>query len=134
MGDFVLGRCIDRCAGSAAGGQVDLADRLLLKASGTAVASIFTAHVNYVGVLQRCQSPAEGLLDPEPLPSLVRSLPWRLSAYQFVLYGGIMALNVKLVQWKLQLQAEELEDDTEQRAAGPHPARLAPRNDASRAI
>lgn len=102
--DVVLAWCIDYCA---QGSDVDLADKVLLKASGGSVVSIFTSPVNYIGVIQRCQSRYPGMLEPEPLPQLVRSLPWRGAMYQFFLFGGIMALNVRLIQWKIQLQNEE---------------------------
>ncbi|CAE8694436.1 unnamed protein product, partial [Polarella glacialis] len=57
--DFLLASCIDRCA---EGSKVDMTDRLVLKACGGSVVSLFTAPVNYVGVIQRCQSPFPGFL------------------------------------------------------------------------
>lgn len=102
--EWVLALCVDYCTTDS---DMELADRFLLKASGSSVASIFTAPVNYVGVIQRCQSRAAGMLEPEPILDLVRSLPWRSTGWQVVLYGGILGLNVKLIQWKMQLQKEE---------------------------
>mmetsp|Transcript_41640 Transcript_41640/g.90794 ORF Transcript_41640/g.90794 Transcript_41640/m.90794 type:complete len:303 (-) Transcript_41640:53-961(-) len=100
--DMLLAFCIDRCA---VGIEIDMADRLLLKASGSSVVSIFTAPINYVGVIQRCQSRLPGLLEPSPIWGTVVSLPWRGSLYQLIMFGGILALNVRLIQWKLELQA-----------------------------
>jgi len=102
--DWVLGWCVDHCS---MGSDIDMADKVLLKASGSSVASIFTAPVNYIGVIQRCQSHSMGMLEPEPISELVRSLPWKGSMWQFVMFGGVLALNVKLIQWKVQLQNEE---------------------------
>merc|ERR1719444_647818 len=99
--DWVLGWCVDHCSMDS---DIDMADKVLLKASGSSVASIFTAPVNYIGVIQRCQSPSLGMLEPEPLVDLVRSLPWKGSMYQFFMFGGVLALNVKLIQLKVQLQ------------------------------
>jgi hypothetical protein len=110
--DMVLSSCIDRCA---SGTNVDLADRLVLKACGGSVVSIFTAPINYVGVIQRCQSNLPGLLKPRPLWPIIKGLPWRGSFNQLLLFGGILGLNVRLIQWKLKLQAQEEdnEDDFE---------------------
>merc|ERR1712018_129184 len=72
--DLVLAACIDRYS---SGTKIDMADKLLMKASGSSVVSIFTAPINYVGVIQRCQSCIPGLLEPSPLWGTVRSLPWR---------------------------------------------------------
>lgn len=105
--DVVLAWCIEYCSAET---DVDVADRLLLKASGSSVVSIFTAPINYVGVIQRCQSNVPGLLEPSPLSEAVASLPWRSSAYQLVMFGGIMALNVRLIQWKTELGNEDYED------------------------
>lgn len=102
--DMVLAYCIEYCA---TGTDMELPDRLLLKASGSSVVSIFTAPVNYIGIIQRCQSRIPGLTPPEPLPELVWSLPWRGSLTQFLLFGGLMAVNVRLIQWKIQLQNEQ---------------------------
>jgi len=102
--DWVLAWCIEHCS---QGSHVELADKMLLRASGSSVVSIFTSPVNYIGVIQRCQSNFNGMLAPEPLPDLVKSLPWRGSMYQFFMFGGIMALNVRLIQWKIQLQNED---------------------------
>lgn len=102
--EHVLAACIDYCA---AGNDVELTDKVMLKASGSSVVSILTAPINYIGIIQRCQSRLPGMPDPEPFPDLVKSLPWRSCATQFVLFGGIMAVNVKLIQWKVQLQEEQ---------------------------
>lgn len=107
IAEIVLAGCIDYCA---KGCEVDMADKLLLKASGSSVVSIFTSPVNFIGVIQRCQSRMMGVIDPEPLPQLVRSLPWTSSAYQLLFYGGVMALNVKLISLKIQMQNETEED------------------------
>lgn len=117
--DNVLEYCIDYCASDS---EIDLADKLLLKGSGSSVVSILTSPVNYIGIIQRCQSRITGLLDPQPLPELVCTLPWRGTLYQFVIFGGIMALNVRLVQWKIQLQREQ---DQRERDGPP----LSPRRD-----
>ncbi|CAE7841025.1 unnamed protein product [Symbiodinium sp. CCMP2592] len=44
--DFVLGACIDH-------GSADAADKLVLKACGSSVVSVFTSPINYVSVIQR---------------------------------------------------------------------------------
>jgi len=106
--EMILAACIDRSAHSS---NVDLADKLVLKACGGSVVSVFTAPINYVGVIQRCQSKLPGLPEPRPLWSTVKGLPWRGSFNQLLLFGGMLALNVRLVQWKLELQAEAEEDE-----------------------
>lgn len=105
--DNVMAKCIDYCS---AGNDIELTEKMLLKASGSSVVSSFTSLVNYVGVIQRCQSRLPGMLEPEPLPSLVRGLPWRSCGMQFMLYGGMMAVNVKLIQMKVQFREEEEEE------------------------
>lgn len=106
--DMVLLKSIDM---SSIGTDIDLADKLLLKASGSSVVSIFTAPINYVGVIQRCQSFLPGLLPPRPIGETIKGLPWRSSVWQFFMFSGILALNVKLIQWKLEVQA--LDNDEE---------------------
>eukprot|EP00930_Biecheleria_cincta_P057221 TRINITY_DN43196_c0_g1_i1.p1 TRINITY_DN43196_c0_g1~~TRINITY_DN43196_c0_g1_i1.p1 ORF type:complete len:322 (+),score=50.45 TRINITY_DN43196_c0_g1_i1:33-968(+) len=91
--------------------NIDMADKFVLKACGGSVVSVFTAPINYVGVIQRCQSCLPGLLEPKPLWPIIRGLPWRSSLNQLVLFSGVLALNVRVIQWKLQLQAEEEDDD-----------------------
>jgi len=99
--DFVLGACIDH-------GSADAADKLVLKACGSSVVSVFTSPINYVSVIQRCQSPIlPGFARPRPLGSIIRSLPWRGSFNQLVLFSGILGLNVRLIQWKIQLKEED---------------------------
>merc|ERR1719350_929699 len=105
--DNVLAKCIDYCS---AGNDIELTEKMLLKASGSSVVSSFTSLVNYIGVIQRCQSRLPGMLEPEPFPSLVRGLPWRSCGMQFMLYGGMMAVNVKLIQMKVQFREEEEEE------------------------
>lgn len=102
--DWVLGWCIDYCAKDS---DMEIADRILLKASGSSVVSIFTSPVSYVGVIQRCQSSLPRLPDPESVPEMVKTLPWRGCVYQFFLYGGIMAINVRLIQMKMQLRDQD---------------------------
>lgn len=106
--DNVLAACIEYCS---AGNDVEVTDKVMLKASGSSVVSILTAPINYIGVIQRCQSRLPGMLEPEPFPELVQSLPWRSCGLQFLLFGGIMAVNVKLIQMKVQLQEEQQERD-----------------------
>lgn len=103
-----LAACIDRFS---TGSELELADKVLLKASALSVASIFTSPFNYIGVIQRCQSSLPGLLAFSPIWQTAKSLPWRGSFYQFVLFASIFALNVKMVQWKLEMQADDDEDD-----------------------
>lgn len=105
--DYVLAWCIDYCSKDS---DVDVADRILLKASGGSVVSVFTTPINYIGVIQRCQSKLPRLPDPEPMLELLKSLPWRGCVYQFAMYGGIMAINVRLVQMKIQLR-EQMDND-----------------------
>lgn len=106
--EMVLTASIEK---SSNGSNIDMADKLVLKACGGSVVSVFTAPINYVGVIQRCQSCLPGLLEPKPLWPIFMGLPWRSSFNQLVLFGGILALNVKVIQLKLQLQAEEDDDD-----------------------
>lgn len=106
--ELVLSGSIDRCS---AGCNIETADKLLLKVSSSSVVSIFTSPINYVGVIQRCQSTLPGMLTPSPLWDTVYSLPWKSSLYQFVMFGGILALNVRLIQWKLELQAQDDNED-----------------------
>lgn len=102
--DNLLAKCIDYCSG---GAQVQLSDRMLLKASGSSVVSILTAPINYIAIIQRCQSSIPGLPEAEPIPELVKTLPWGSCALQFLLFGGLMAINVKLIQMKVQIQEEQ---------------------------
>merc|ERR1711957_465087 len=106
--DIGLASCIDRFS---AGTELEMADKVLLKASAVSVVSIFTSPINYVGVIQRCQSCLPELLEHTPILSTVLSLPWTNSVYQFFLFSGILALNMKMVQWKLEMQAEEAAAD-----------------------
>lgn len=108
--DWVLGWCVDHCS---MGSDIEVTDKVLLKASGSSVASVFTAPVNYIGVIQRCQSHSFGKLEPEPLWHMVWSLPWKGSAYQFLMFSGVLALNVKLIQLKVQLGREVQEMEGE---------------------
>eukprot|EP00405_Crypthecodinium_cohnii_P022341 CAMPEP_0206477280 /NCGR_PEP_ID=MMETSP0324_2-20121206/35262_1 /ASSEMBLY_ACC=CAM_ASM_000836 /TAXON_ID=2866 /ORGANISM="Crypthecodinium cohnii, Strain Seligo" /LENGTH=292 /DNA_ID=CAMNT_0053953161 /DNA_START=59 /DNA_END=935 /DNA_ORIENTATION=- len=103
---WILAACIEYCS---QGTDVELADKVLLKASGSSVVSVLTSPVNHLGVIQRCQSECRGLLEPEPISELLSSLPWKGTLYQVFLFGGVMALNVRLVQWKIILQQEERE-------------------------
>lgn len=105
--DIGLASCIDRFS---AGTELELADKILLKASAISVVSIFTAPFNYVGVIQRCQSSLPDLLAFSPMLRTVYNLPWRSSFYQFFLFSSILALNVKMVQWKLEMKAEDDEE------------------------
>lgn len=99
--------------------ELEVTDKLLLKASAMSVVGIFTAPFNYVGVIQRCQSSLPGLLSFSPLSTIVQKLPWRGSIFQFFLFGGIFALNYQMVKLKQQVQeSEELEDD------GPYQPRI----------
>mmetsp|Transcript_57328 Transcript_57328/g.177683 ORF Transcript_57328/g.177683 Transcript_57328/m.177683 type:complete len:308 (+) Transcript_57328:96-1019(+) len=108
--DWVLEGCVERCS---AGSEISGTDKLLLKACSASVASVFTAPINYVGVIQRCQSYLPGLLLPSPLWGTVRGLPWLSSFYQLLMFGGILALNVKLIKVKLELESQDDDDDDE---------------------
>lgn len=58
----------------------------------------------------RCQSPQlPGFARPRPLLRIIRSLPWRGSLNQLLLFSGILGLNVRLIQWKIQLKEEDQE-------------------------
>jgi len=103
--DHVLSWCIDYCA---SGQEIEVADKVLLKASGSSVVSILTAPVNYIGIIRRCQSHSMGV-PREGTFELLRSLPWYSSFQQFLFFSGIMALNVKLVAMKVQLKQEQEE-------------------------
>ncbi|CAE6931776.1 unnamed protein product [Symbiodinium natans] len=103
--DMLLGACIDH-------GNADAADKLVLKACGNSVVSVFTSPINYVSVIQRCQSPRlPGFVRPRPLRGIVWGLPWRGSFNQLVLFSGILGLNVRLIQWKIQLKEEAEESE-----------------------
>merc|ERR1712113_1056509 len=103
---MLLAVCIDRCS---EGMELELPEKLLLRASGASLVGIVTAPINYVGVIQRCQSTLPGLLAPWPLWETVRNLPWRGSFYQFLVFGGILMLHIKLVQLKIELKEEDAE-------------------------
>jgi len=105
--DLVLEGCVERCA---TGTEVSATDKLMLKACSTSVASVLTAPANSVGVVQRCQSPLPGLVPPAPLWRTLRSLPWLSTFYQFLMFGGILGLNVKLIQLKLEMEEEPDEE------------------------
>eukprot|EP00933_Yihiella_yeosuensis_P025428 TRINITY_DN19751_c0_g1_i1.p1 TRINITY_DN19751_c0_g1~~TRINITY_DN19751_c0_g1_i1.p1 ORF type:complete len:332 (-),score=47.50 TRINITY_DN19751_c0_g1_i1:535-1530(-) len=109
--EMMLSVSIDKAAH---GSNVDVSDRLVLKACGGSVVSIFTAPINYVGVIQRCQSKLPGLLEPRPLLPIITRLPWRGSFHQLLMFGGILAINVRLIQWKIQLQAQERVQEMEE--------------------
>jgi len=109
--DAVLGACIDHCAVNS---ELGSTDKLTLKACSSSVASVLTAPLNHVGVIQRCQSCLPGLVWPTPLWGTVRKLPWLSTFYQFLLFGGILAVNFKLLQLKLELGDAPAEDDGEE--------------------
>jgi len=109
--DAVLGACIDHCAASS---ELGSTDKLTLKACSSSVASVLTAPLNHVGVIQRCQSCLPGLVWPTPLWGTIRKLPWLSTFYQFLLFGGILAVNFKLIQLKLELDDARVEDDSEE--------------------
>jgi len=102
--EVILMMCIDR---SDMASGLEAADKLLLKASGASVVSIFTAPINSLGVIQRCQSGIPGLLEHSPLQATLQSLPWKGAFYQFLMFSGILALNIKLIQWKVEVQNED---------------------------
>lgn len=102
--DFALSTCIDRYS---SGPDLELADKMLLKASASSVVSVFTSPVNYIGIIQRCQSSIPGLIPQGPVWRTLQNLPWKGSFFQFFLFSSILAMNVKLIQWKLEVQAEE---------------------------
>ena len=102
--EMILTYCIER---HAKGNELDIADKLVLKACGSSLVSVFTSPVNFVGVIQRCQSNLPGLPEPRSVASIVRGLPWRGAFNQLVLFGGVLTLNVRIIQWKLQMQAEK---------------------------
>lgn len=101
--DWVLAWCVDYCA---EGSELEVGDKLLLKASGSSVVSIFTSPLNYIALIQRCQSGTQGLLQPRPVKELVWTLPWKGAVHQFFLFGGVLALNARLIQMKMQLLNE----------------------------
>jgi len=109
--DAVLGACIDHCAVNS---ELGSTDKLTLKACSSSVASVLTAPLNHVGVIQRCQSCISGLVWPTPLWGTVRKLPWLSTFYQFLLFGGILAVNFRLIQLKLELEDTRAEDDSEE--------------------
>jgi hypothetical protein len=51
---------------------------------------------------------------PTPLWGTVRKLPWLSTFYQFLLFGGILAVNFRLIQLKLELEDTRAEDDSEE--------------------
>lgn len=103
--EVALSACIETCA---MGSQLELSDKLILKATALSVTSIFTAPVSYLGLIQRCQSDqTAGLLTPRPVFDILSCLPWRSSFYQLVLFSGLLALNVRLIQFKIEQQRED---------------------------
>ncbi|CAJ1352209.1 unnamed protein product [Effrenium voratum] len=113
--EMLLTYCMERYART----TVDAADKLVLKACGSSVVSVFTSPVNYVGIIQRCQSHLPTLPERRSFAEIIHGLPWRGwrrintetpgdgSFNSLVLYGGILTLNVRLIQWKMQLQEED---------------------------
>jgi len=107
--DALLERCIERCC-EGAGDEVGSVERLSLKVLGTQVASVLTAPLSCVGVVQRCQSAlVPGLPAPRPLWSTVRSLPWLSSLWQLLGLGGVFALQLKMIGMKLEFEAYQEE-------------------------
>jgi len=97
---------------ASAGSEIEMADKVLLKVSFSSVSTILTGQINYVSTIQKCTSMlpgmlAAGMLAPAPLGDTLQSLPWRSSIQQFVLFGGIFALNARLIKWKIEMQAED---------------------------
>jgi len=113
--DAILSLCIDRCSD---GTELELADKLLLKTCGSSVVSVFTGAINHVGVIQRCQSLLDELVVFCPLSKILVGLPWKGTFYQFVMFTGIFALNVKLISMKNEAQQEDDEYFEEQRPQG----------------
>uniref|UniRef100_A0A7S1WUK1 Uncharacterized protein n=1 Tax=Alexandrium catenella TaxID=2925 RepID=A0A7S1WUK1_ALECA len=101
IAEVLLERFIER---STADSEISTVDKLTLKACSSQVASVFTAPFNYVGVIQRCQSQLPGLPRPQPLRGMVLNLPWLSSLYQLVAFSGVLALNVKMMQLKLEYE------------------------------
>eukprot|EP00929_Paragymnodinium_shiwhaense_P026230 TRINITY_DN15636_c0_g1_i1.p1 TRINITY_DN15636_c0_g1~~TRINITY_DN15636_c0_g1_i1.p1 ORF type:complete len:332 (-),score=41.32 TRINITY_DN15636_c0_g1_i1:309-1229(-) len=100
-----------------AGVKVELADKILLKACGASVASVFTAPITHIGTIQRCQSALEGLLEPRPWMMIAKGLPYKTSLWQLIMFAGILGLNIKLVQWKAEAMAEIAAEQAEERDA-----------------
>jgi hypothetical protein len=91
--------------------ELEVTDRMMLKASAMSVVGIFTAPFNYVGIIQRCQSSLPGLLSCSPVSKLLQKLPWRGSLFQFFLFGGLFLASYKLVCLKQEVLEENDYDD-----------------------
>jgi len=103
IADFVLSTCIDRYG---AGQDLELTEKVLLKASAASVVSVFTSPFNQIGIIQRCQSSIPGLIPLGPISRTLQNLPWKGSFFQLILFSGIFALHVKLLQLKLEVEAD----------------------------
>lgn len=114
--EVALSSCMDVCT-SAAGAELEMTDRLMLGATAQSVLSFFTAPINMVGVIQRCQSSLiPGLPEPRDLWETVKDLPWRSFCYQLLVFSGVLALQIRLVQMKMEegLAVQDREEDREE--------------------
>lgn len=107
VADFALTMCIDRYS---SGQDLELAEKVLLKASAASVVSVFTSPFNQIGIIQRCQSSIPGLIPVGPISRTIQNLPWKGSFFQLILFTGIFALHVKLLQLKLEVEADKDSD------------------------
>jgi len=111
--DMALSTCLDRVA---AGGTLEITDRWMLGATAQSVLSFFTAPINMVGVIQRCQSGLiPGLPQPRDLWETVKGLPWWSFCYQLVMFSGFLALQIRLVQMKMEEGLLDKDEDREDR-------------------
>lgn len=103
--EVILGWCINH-----AGSDLDIKDKFILKSCGQSVAAVFTSPITHVGIIQRCQSPISGLLEPRNLRNTIWGLPWRSSFYQFLLFSGILGLNVTVIKAQKDMDQRDEEE------------------------
>jgi hypothetical protein len=106
--DAILMVCIDRCS-EGMERELELADKFLLKTCGASVVSVFTGLINHIGVIQRCQSVLTELIPFTPISKTISGLPWKGTFYQFLIFSGIFALNVRLISMKMEAQMQDEE-------------------------
>lgn len=101
------------------GAELDMADKLVIRSAASSVVSIFTAPINFVGVVRMCQSTLPGFLEFTPLRETIKNLPWQSSFIQLLVVSLLLVLNIKLTQLKLE-QKRRMEEDARTR----HPSTI----------
>lgn len=89
---------------------MEASDQMLLKVTSMAWGSVLLTPIQNVSVIQRCQSHLPGLAEPCPVTDILKNLPLKSACIQFIMFGGILALNFKIIQWKVEVQRNEEEE------------------------